>query len=65
MNVPFTGIKVFSTTMLQERARLGDVITQWLSTHPELEVVDKEVRQSSDSAFHCLTITLFTRERAP
>jgi hypothetical protein len=35
----FTGMKVFSTTMLQD------------------------VKQSSDAGFHCLSITLFTRER--
>jgi hypothetical protein len=29
----------------------------------QLEIVDKTVTQSSDKEFHCLTITLFYRER--
>jgi hypothetical protein len=38
---------------------LGDLITTWIRSHPNHEVVDKVVTQSSDSEFHCLTITLF------
>ena len=55
----FNGVKVFSATMAQERDQLGEKITQWLSTHPGVEIVDKIVTQSSDEAFHCLAITLF------
>jgi hypothetical protein len=42
---------------------MGETITRWLAEHPRLEVVDKQVRQSSDQEFHCLSITLFYRER--
>jgi hypothetical protein len=59
----FTGVKVFSTTLARDREAMGDLITRWLTANPDLEVVDKEVRQSSDSEFHCLSITLFYRER--
>ena len=31
----------------------------WIRSHPDHEIVDKIVTQSSDSEFHCLTITLF------
>ena len=55
----FNGVKVFSATMAQERDQLGEKITQWLSSHPGVEIVDKIVTQSSDEAFHCLAITLF------
>ena len=58
-NRQFNGVKVFSATMAQERDQLGEKITQWLSTHPGVEIVDKIVTQSSDEAFHCLAITLF------
>ena len=54
-----SGVKVFSATKAKEREALGDQVTQWLRKHPELEVVDKIVTQSSDSEFHCLTITIF------
>ncbi len=27
--------------------------------HPEYEIIDKIVTQSSDREFHCLTVTLF------
>jgi folate-dependent tRNA-U54 methylase TrmFO/GidA len=59
----YTGVKVFSTTLARDREVMGETITRWLAEHPALEVVDKQVRQSSDQEFHCLTITLFYRER--
>ena len=55
----FTGVKVFSATMQQDRERLGETITAWLSARPRLRVVDKVIRQSSDDAFHCLSVILF------
>jgi hypothetical protein len=58
----FTGVKVFSATMAQERDQLGEKITQWLAAHPGVQIVDKIVTQSSDEAFHCLAITLFFNE---
>jgi hypothetical protein len=54
-----TGVKVFSATKAKERELLGELITDWIRSHPEHEIVDKIVTQSSDSEFHCLTITLF------
>jgi hypothetical protein len=59
----FTGVKVFSTTLARDREVMGDLIGRWLSANPDLEVVDKLVTQSSDREFHCLSITLFYRER--
>ena len=59
----FTGMKVFSTTLARDREVMGETITRWLSEHPDVEVVDRTVLQSSDSEFHCLTITLFYRPR--
>jgi len=64
MNHPqFTGMKIFSTTLARDREVMGDTITRWLQENPLLEIVDKIVTQSSDKEFHCLTITLFYRER--
>jgi hypothetical protein len=59
----FTGAKVFSATKAREREELGQVITEWIRLNPDLEVVSREVRQSSDNEFHCLSIILFYRER--
>lgn len=59
----FTGLKVFSTTLARDREAMGENITRWLRENPQVEVVDKIVTQSSDKEFHCLTITLFYRER--
>ncbi len=61
--VPFTGVKVFSTTLARDREALSDRITHWIRDNPQLEVVDRVVAQSSDKEFHCLTITLFYRSR--
>jgi hypothetical protein len=58
-NLGFNGVKVFSATMAQERELLGDRITEWLRTRPNVRVVDTIVTQSSDEAFHCLAITIF------
>ena len=57
--IDVTGVKVFSATKAKERELLGELITDWIRTHPEHEIIDKIVTQSSDSEFHCLTITLF------
>jgi len=64
MSAPaFTGMKIFSTTLARDREQMGETITRWLADNPNLEIVDKIVTQSSDKEFHCLTITLFYRER--
>ena len=62
--IDVTGVKVFSATKAKERELLGDMITDWIRMHPTCELVDKIVTQSSDSEFHCLTITLFYKHRA-
>jgi hypothetical protein len=63
--VPFTGVKVFSTTLARDRETMGETITKWLRENTGVEVVDRVVTQSSDKEFHCLTITLFYRHREP
>lgn len=61
----FDGIKVFSATKQKERDELGEQATRWIKVHRDaLEITGHEVKQSSDSAYHCLTILLFYRERA-
>lgn len=55
----FNGVKVFSATMVADRERLGEKITEWLRVHPQIDVRDMVVTQSSDEAFHCLAITVF------
>lgn len=59
----FTGIKVFSTTLARDREQMGEQITKWIRENPNVEIVDREVTQSSDKEFHCLTITLFYRHK--
>ena len=59
-----TGVKVFSATKAKEREALGEAITEWIRSHPTMEIIDKIVTQSSDSEFHCLTITLFYKARS-
>jgi hypothetical protein len=61
--VGFTGVKVFSTTLARDREVMGETIGRWLSENPGLEVVDRLVTQSSDREFHCVSITIFYRER--
>lgn len=53
--------KVFSATRAQERTELGTQVTKFLEQEgvgaPQIHSID--VRQSSDSEFHCLSIVIF------
>jgi folate-dependent tRNA-U54 methylase TrmFO/GidA len=62
-DISFDGVKVFSATMGPDRAALGEKITDWLAQHPRVRVVDKEIMQSSDDGFHCLSIVIFYVEK--
>jgi hypothetical protein len=55
----FTGVKVFSATKAKEREELGENISRWIKSNPDFQLVDREVRQSSDNEFHCYSLTLF------
>lgn len=58
----FNGVKVFSATLAKNREELGDRVTQWLQEHPEVEIVEMRVVQSSDREFHCISLVLFFDE---
>jgi hypothetical protein len=60
----FTGCKIFSTTLARDREAMSETINRWLDANPDLEIVDKVVKLSSDQQFHCLTIVFFHRERS-
>jgi hypothetical protein len=55
----FDAAKVFSATMIADRKVLGETVTAWLDANRGLEIVDLVLTQSSDSRFHCLSITVF------
>ena len=57
----FNGVKVFSATQYNDRAVLGERVTEWLAAHPSYQLADIVVTQSSDHAFHCVAITVFYR----
>jgi hypothetical protein len=59
----FDGVKIFSATKAADRLALGERITAWLGEHPDYQIVDRRVTQSSDNSFHCLAITIFWREK--
>jgi hypothetical protein len=61
----FNGVKVFAATMFRDREHLGERVTQWLAEHQEFDVVDLKVTQSSDAAFHCITISVFYLDALP
>jgi hypothetical protein len=54
-------VKVFTATKARDREALGEVMTEWIR-QMNVEILDKVVTQSSDSEFHCLSITLFCRK---
>lgn len=57
-----SGVKVFSATKARERETLGEQVTSWIRKNQGKQIIDKIVTQSSDSEFHCLTITLFYKD---
>jgi folate-dependent tRNA-U54 methylase TrmFO/GidA len=63
VQVDFNAVKIFSTTLARDREMMGENITRWIKEHPDVEIVDRTVTQSSDKEFHCLTITLFYRTK--
>lgn len=60
----FNGVKVFAATKHDERAELGERVTEWMARHPTYEICEVTVTQSSDQAFHCIAITVFYRDPA-
>ncbi|MBU1218714.1 hypothetical protein KKF34_12595 [Myxococcota bacterium] len=57
-----TGVKVFTATKAKERDELGENITRWLRSNPEIQIIDKKVTQSSDNDYHCLTVTVIYKK---
>lgn len=63
----FNGVRVFSATMIAQRQTLGEEVTRWLEDmrrRPGFKIVDIVVRQSSDDAYHCISITIFHNTKA-
>ena len=62
----FNGVKIFAATMIAQRQTLGEAVTAWLedakARRPGFQLVDVVVRQSSDEAYHCITICIFYNE---
>lgn len=61
----FNGVKIFSATMYADREVLGEKVTQWMTAHPELTVVEIVQTQSSDERFHCVALSLFYLDATP
>jgi hypothetical protein len=61
----FNSVKVFSATTATDRESLGERVSGWLRDHRGIDVIDRVVTQSSDEAYHCITITLFYKDPAP
>lgn len=66
MSSEFNGVKVFCATMVAQRQTLGEAVTAWLEnaqrTRPGFQIVDIQLRQSSDQAFHCISCIVFFNE---
>jgi hypothetical protein len=60
----WNAVKVFSGTTSHSRADLGERVTAWMREN-KVQVVEARVLQSSDMAFHCITIVVFYQETSP
>ncbi len=58
----FDGVRIFSATTSVDRNDLGTRITDWLRANPHVQIVEKQVLQSSDEKFHCVTIVCWYAE---
>ena len=58
----FNGVKIFSATMFADRSQLGEKVTAWIASGSHRKLTDIVVAQSSDAAFHCITIAVFYQE---
>lgn len=58
----FDGVKVFTATMFADRGVLGEKVTSWIAEHPQNQVTEIIVTQSSDASFHCIAISVFYRQ---
>lgn len=61
-NLKTNGVKIFSATMFAERDALGEKVTGWMRAHAQHKVTEITVTQSSDEAFHCISITVWFHE---
>ena len=59
----FNRVEVFAATTASARDSLGERVTAYLKAFRG-EIVDTVIRQSSDSEYHCLSITLLLKEDA-
>lgn len=48
--------------MFADRGQLGERVTAWMANGPQRRLTDIIVTQSSDAAFHCVTISIFYQE---
>ncbi len=62
MKASNVGVKVFSATKAKEREELGEKVTAWLLEQNSPEILDTHINQSSDSDYHCLSITVVYRK---
>jgi hypothetical protein len=60
----YTRCEVFSETERRYLGEVGDNLTAWLAEHPQYEVVEVVMVQSSDRSRHCLSAVAFLRERS-
>lgn len=62
----FNGVKIISATMIAQRQMLGEAVTAWLedarARRPGFQLVDVQVMQSSDEAFHCISFVITFNE---
>lgn len=55
----FNGVEIFSATKARDREALSRTITSWITRNKHLTIIDRIITQSSDSEFHCVTISIF------
>lgn len=51
-------LKIFAATRMEEVQNLGSVVTEWIRSHPELCINNREVYQSFCAPYQCLSIVL-------
>ena len=60
---PISVFKVFSATKARDREDIGERVSAWIASNPDIEIKKTVVCLSSDSQFHCLSFVLIGTER--
>lgn len=59
----FDGMVIFSETKHTDRHNMSEEVTAWRQRNASATITDIRTMQSSDNAFHCVTVIIFYKNK--